>query len=92
MKQIVVGWDRNEQQAFWDVIPVGEPLSLEDGEERARERFICLRGDYADIVDVLTPERLLEMAARIIDCDEDEDERAYRALEEGDPSDERGAR
>lgn len=81
MKFLVVGWDEDEQQAFWDVIPVNVE-SEEAGKERAVERFGELRGEYADVVDVLTVEELVRMAKRIADSDEADDERAYRELED----------
>ena len=84
MKILVVGYDTDEQQTFWDVIPVtcdyDTVEDIEDVYRLAVARFERLR-PYAAVVDVLTVELLAAMAHRMLDGGEDEAEAAYSAME-----------
>ena len=54
---LVIGYDRYEEQVFWDVIPAKD-------EAEARDRFDCLRQDYAVIVDAMPASALISVATR----------------------------
>ena len=41
---LIISYDKDEQQSFWDVIPA-------ENREAANERWGAVRGDYADIVE-----------------------------------------
>lgn len=81
MKFMVVGWDVDEQQAFWDVVPVAGADSVEEATEKAIERFNRLRGRYAVVVDVMTTEAFMRMALRVGDRPEEGYEADYAMLE-----------
>ena len=54
---LVIGYDEDEDQVFWNVIPA-------ETEEAAKNRFSRLRSDYAVIVDSMPTSELLEVAQR----------------------------
>ncbi len=54
---LIIGYDRDEDQVFWNVIPA-------ESDQAARERFNRLRSDYAIIVDSMPTSDLLGVAQR----------------------------
>lgn len=54
---LVIGYDRDEDQVFWNLIPA-------ESDQTARQRFSRLRRDYAIIVDSMPASDLLDVAQR----------------------------
>ncbi len=52
---LTVCYDEDQQQAFWDYVPAKD-------EDDAKNVIGAIRGGYADIVDVITPDDLTGMA------------------------------
>ena len=71
---LIIGYDRDEDQVFWNVIPA-------ESEQLARERFNRLRSDYAIIVDSMSAFDLLGLAERC-QMSVEQAETLFRGIEE----------
>lgn len=71
---LVIGYDRDEDQVFWNVIPA-------ESDQLARQRFKRLRNDYAVIVDSMPASDLLGVAQRC-QMSVEEAETQFRGIEE----------
>lgn len=71
---LIIGYDRDEDQVFWNVIPA-------ESDHAARERFNRLRSDYAIIVDSMPASDLLGVAQRC-QVSVEQAETQFREIEE----------
>ncbi len=71
---LIIGYDRDEDQVFWNVIPA-------ESDHAARERFNRLRSDYAIIVDSMLASDVLDVARRC-QISVEQAESQFRGIEE----------